>query len=397
MKLSSRAANLTPSITLAISAKAKKMRAEGIDVIGLSAGEPDFDTPDAIKNAAIKALDNGFTKYTPAAGTLELRKAIAEYYKQEYGLPYDFENILVSVGGKGVCYTFMQAVLDPGDEVLIISPYWVSYPSMVELAGGIPVYVETTDATGFLADAKMIEEKITDKTKLLILNSPSNPTGAAYDEKLLAEIAELVIEKDLLVMSDEIYDRIVYDGFEFVPFPKVNEKLLDRCLIANGVSKTYSMTGWRLGWGAGPKEIIQGMTRIQSHANSGTCSFVQSGALEAITGDQDDLSEMLGAFSRRRELILDALSKIKGIEVFNPQGAFYVFPKVCSFFGKSFNGKTIDGSMAMADFLLDEAKVAVVPGVGFGADDYIRLSYATDDDSIIEGVKRIAKALDQLV
>jgi aspartate aminotransferase len=396
MKVSKRAENLSPSMTLAISAKAKQLRAEGVDVIGFGAGEPDFDTPEPIKDAAIESLKSGFTKYVPAAGVLELREAIAEYYREEFGLPYKATNAIVSVGGKGVLYGLMQALLDPGDEALLLTPYWVSYPPMVELAGGVPVYVETTDATGFLATADAIQAKITPKTKLLILNSPSNPTGSAYNREQLAEIAEVVIENDLFVVSDEIYGRIVYEDFEFVPFPAIDERLIDRCLIADGMSKTYSMTGWRLGYGVGPESIIKAMTKIQSHATSGTCSFVQKGGLAGLTGNQDDVSDMLGAFSRRRDMILARLAKIDGVECFSPQGAFYVFPRVSAYYGKQFEGKVIDGSLALADYLLDTAKVAIVPGVAFGADDYIRLSYATDDDSINEGLDRIENALKKL-
>ena len=387
---------LSPSMTLTISAKAKSLRAQGVDVIGLGAGEPDFDTPDNIKEAAIKAINEGFTKYTPAPGIPELREAIAAYYRNEFKLPYKMENTIVSVGGKDVCYTALQALLDPGDEVLILAPYWVSYPSMTTLAGGVPVYVETTDATGFCATPEMIEAKITDRTKLLILNSPSNPTGSAYTRDQLAAIAKLVIEKDLYVLSDEIYGRIVYDGFEFVSFPALNEALLDRVLIADGCSKTFSMTGWRMGYGVGPLDWIKAMSKIQSHSTSGTSSITQKAALQALTVEQDELTDMLGAFARRREMIVNRLKRIEGVECFNPLGAFYAFPRVSSYYGKSFEGKTIDGSLALCDYLLDGAKVAVVPGVAFGADDFIRLSYATDDASIREALDRIEKALAQL-
>ena len=396
MKLSHRASSLSPSMTLAISAKAKQLKAQGVDVIGLGAGEPDFDTPDNIKDAAKKAIDDGFTKYTPAPGIPELRTAVADYYVEEFGLPYEMDNVIVSVGGKDICYTLLQALINPGDEVLILTPYWVSYPAMTTLAGGVPVYVETTDATGFIATAAAIEEKITDKTKLLILNSPSNPTGAAYTREQLAEIAELVIAKDLFVLSDEIYGRIVYDNFEFVPFPAIDERLLERTLIADGWSKTFSMTGWRAGYGVGPIDVIKGMTKIQSHSTSGTSSITQKAALQASTVVQDDLVDMLGAFDRRRRMILKRLNAIEGVDCFTPQGAFYAFPKVSHYYGKTWQGKTIDGSLALCDYLLDEAKVAIVPGVAFGADDYIRLSYATDDHSISKALDRIEKALASL-
>ena len=397
MKLSKRVSALTPSITLAISAKAKKLRSEGVDVIGFGAGEPDFDTPENIKNAAKQALDTGFTKYVPAAGVLDLRTEVAKMYRERYGLDYAAENVIISVGGKGVLYSLMQALIEDGDEVLITTPYWVSYPPMVTLAGGVPVYVETDETTGFTASPEKIAEKITDRTKMLILNSPSNPTGAAYSREQLMAIAELVIEKDIFVCSDEIYDHILYDGFEFVSFPTLDPRLADRCLIANGLAKTYSMTGWRVGYGVGPKEVIGAMTRLQSHANSGTASFAQSGALEALRGDQSTLDVMLSAFAKRRRIIVDRLNGMEGVTCFEPQGAFYVFPKVSSYYGKSFGDKVIDGSLALSDYLLDEAKVAVVPGIGFGADDFIRLSYATDEESIVKGLDRIETALKKLV
>lgn len=396
MKLSDRAGSLTPSITLAVTAKAKKLRAQGKDVIGFGAGEPDFDTPDFIKDAAKDAINDGFTKYCPAAGILELRQAVADYYMEEHGLDYAAENVIVSVGGKDVCYNAMQALLNPGDEVLVISPYWVSYPSMITLAGGKSVYVPTTQETGFLATPQMLQKYTTDKTKLLILNSPSNPTGGAYNKEELAAIAEFVIENDLFVISDEIYDRIVYDGFEFVSFPTIDERLKERTLIANGWSKTYSMTGWRAGFGVGPADFIAGMVKIQSHSTSGTSSITQKAALAAMQGNQDDLSEMLGAFSRRRELIISRLNAMKDVECFMPQGAFYAFPNVSAYYGKSFEGRTITGSVELCEFLLDDQMVAVVPGAAFGADDFVRLSYATDDKSISEGLDRIEKALAKL-
>jgi aspartate aminotransferase len=397
MKLSDRAGALTPSITLAVSAKAKQMRANGEDVVGFGAGEPDFDTPDGIKDAAKKAIDEGFTKYTPASGILELRTAVADYYNKTYGLDYAAENVIVSVGGKDVCYTFMQALLNPGDEVLMPTPYWVSYPSMIHLAGGKMVLVETDDSTGFLASPQMLADKITDKTKLLILNSPSNPTGSAYTVKQLEEIADLVIEKDLFVMSDEIYDRIVYDNFKFVSFPAIKPGLAERTLIANGWSKTYSMTGWRAGFGVGPAQLIGGMIKIQSHSTSGTSSITQKAALEATLGDQSAIAVMGEAFARRRKMIVRRLNDMPGITCFNPQGAFYVFPNVSHYYGKSYNGKTIDGSVALCEYLLDAVKVAAVPGAAFGADDYIRLSYATDDETIAKGLDRIAQALGDMV
>lgn len=397
MKLSNRSSSLSPSITLAVSAKAKKLRAEGVDVIGFGAGEPDFDTPENIKNAAKEAIDSGFTKYTPAAGILELREAVANYYKEEFSLPYKAQNVIVSVGGKDVCYTLMQALLDPGDEVLLIAPYWVSYVPMTTLAGAKPVIVETTDRTGFLATPEMIKEKITDKTKLLVLNSPSNPTGAAYTRDQLKDLAQVVIENDIFVLSDEIYGRIVYEDFKFHSFPSIDEKLLERTLIADGWSKTYSMTGWRAGYGVGPEELVSGMIKIQSHSTSGTSSITQKAALEALTGDQDDLVDMLGAFARRREMIVERLNEMEGVECFNPQGAFYVFPKVSQYYGKTANGKVIEGSVALCEYLLDEEKIAIVPGAAFGADDYIRLSYATDDESIEEGLNRLEKGLTKLV
>ena len=362
MKLSDRAASLTPSITLAVSAKAKKMRAMGEDVIGFGAGEPDFDTPDPIKDAAKQAIDEGFTKYCPAAGILELREAVADYYALEHGLDYKGDNVIISVGGKDICYNMMQALLNPGDEVLVISPYWVSYPSMITLAGGKAVYVPTDETTGFLATPEMLQKYTTDKTRLLILNSPSNPTGGAYNREQLEQIAKFVIKNDLYVLSDEIYDRIIYEGFEFVSFPTVDSGLKERTLIANGWSKTFSMTGWRAGFGVGPAELVAGMINIQSHSTSGTSSITQKAALAASLGNQDELADMLGAFARRRELIIGRLNQIKGVQCFMPQGAFYAFPKVSDYYGKSFQGKKIVGSVDLCEFFLEDQKVAVVPG-----------------------------------
>jgi aspartate aminotransferase len=394
MAISQRAKNTAPSPTLAITSKAKAMKAEGIDVISFGAGEPDFDTPQNIKDVAIKALEAGVTKYTPTSGTPELKKAICAKLKRDNGLDYEPSQIIVSNGAKHSIYNAVLALCNPGDEVIIPAPYWVSYPEMVKLADGIPVYVNTDESTGFKMTPDMLKSAITPKTKILILNSPSNPTGAVYNRSEIEKIAEIAAANGFYVISDEIYEKIIYDGNEHVSIASIGPEIKKLTITVNGLSKSHSMTGWRLGYIAAEQEIVAGMTRIQDNTTSNPVSFVQAGAVEALTGPQDSVEEMRKAFDERRKVIVDGLNAIPGIICPNPGGAFYVFPNISGLIGKSYEGKTITGSGSFADYLLNgDAKVAVIPGLGFGADQNVRLSYATSMANIEKGLDRIAKAV----
>src|SRR3972149_6270445 len=375
--LSNRAKSLKPSPTLAINAKAKSMQAQGIQVISFGAGEPDFDTPENIKVAAKKAIDDGFTKYTPVGGIDELKDAIIKKFQRDNGLTYKRSEVLVSCGGKHSFYNLAQAIFDQGDEVIVPAPYWVSYPPMVALANGIPVIVETTEKNEFKITPDELKRAITPKTKALIINSPSNPTGSAYTKKELEKIAEIAISQDFFVISDEIYEKIVYDGFEFVSIASLSEEMKKRTIIVHGVAKTYAMTGWRIGYTAGSEEIISAMNNIQSQSTSNPTSIAQKASVEALMGPQNEVEKMVSAFGQRRNYIVDRLNKIQGVSCYKPMGAFYVFPNFSSYYGKSYQAKKIENSTHLADYFLDVAKVAVVPGVEFGADPFERLSYAT--------------------
>ena len=396
MAISERAKNVSPSPTLAITAKAKQMKAEGIDVISFGAGEPDFDTPENIKTAAIKSLQAGFTKYTPTSGIDELKDAIVRKFAGDNGLEYQKSQVVVSIGAKHSIYNAVLAVVNPGDEVIIPSPYWVTYPEQAKLAGGTAVYVQTDESTGFVAAADMIAKAVTPKTRLLILNSPSNPTGGVYSRKQLLQIADLAVSKSFYVLSDEIYEKIIYDGNEHVSIASLGPQIKKLTITVNGFSKSYSMTGWRLGYAAAEPDIAGAMSRIQDHSTSNPVSFAQKGAVEALTGPQDDMKRMVAEFDDRRKVIVERLNKIPGITCVMPRGAFYVFPNMSGLVGKSWNGGTITDSDGLAQYLLDEAKVAVVPGTGFGAPNYMRLSYATSMQAIQTGLDRIAEAVSRL-
>lgn len=394
MAISERAKNTAPSPTLAITSKAKAMKADGIDVISFGAGEPDFDTPQNVKDAAIKALEAGVTKYTPSSGTPELKKAICAKLKKDNGLDYEVSQIIVSNGAKHSIYNAVLALCNPGDEVIIPAPYWVSYPEMVKLADGKPVYVQTTESTGFKMTPDMLKDAITPKTKILILNSPSNPTGAVYDRSEIEQIAKIAVENNIYVISDEIYEKIMYDGNQHVSIASLGDDIKKLTITVNGLSKSHSMTGWRVGYIAAEQEIVAGMTRIQDNTTSNPVSFVQAGAVEALTGPQDSVEEMRKAFDERRKVIVDGLCAIPGITCPNPGGAFYVFPNISGLIGRSYGGKTIADADSFADYLLNgDAKVAVIPGTGFGAPQNIRLSYATSMANIEKGIDRIAKAV----
>jgi len=394
--LSNRAKSLKPSPTLAINAKAKSMQAQGIHVISFGAGEPDFDTPENIKQAAKKALDEGFTKYTPVGGIDELKDAIIKKFQRDSGLSYKRSEILVSCGGKHSFYNLAQAIFDQGDEVIIPAPYWVSYPPMVALANATPVIVETTEKNDFKITPEELKKAITPKTKALIINSPSNPTGSAYTKKELEKIAEIGISKNSFVISDEIYEKIVYDGFQFTSIASLNDEIKKRTIIVHGVAKTYAMTGWRIGYTAGSEEIISAMNNIQSQSTSNPTSIAQKASVEALAGLQDEVGKMVSAFGQRRNYIVDRLNKIPGVSCYKPVGAFYVFPNFSSYYGKSYQGKKIENSTHLAGYFLDVARVAVVPGVEFGADPFERLSYATSMEDIKEGLNRIEEALKKL-
>ena len=398
--ISQRAKKIKPSPTLAVSARAKAMKAKGIDVVGFGAGEPDFDTPDHIKKAAIRALESGFTKYTPESGIDELRDAVCVKFKRDQGLHYERAQTIVSVGGKQCLFNLFQAVLNPGDEIIILAPYWVSYVDMALLAGAKPVIVNTSEKRNFVAKASDIEKAVTAKTKLLVVNSPSNPSGVAYPASELKKIAALAKEHDLLIVSDEIYEKIIYDGFEFCSIAQFSKDAYERTVIVNGVSKTYSMTGWRIGYAAGPKDLIAACAKIQGQSTSNPTSFAQKGAVEALNGSQEDVEKMRKAFDERRRYIVDRLNAMPHITCNLPQGAFYVLPNFNSYIGKSYtkDGKRvkINNDLDLSEYLLAESLVAVVPGSAFGAEGYLRLSYATSMEQIKKGLDRIEQAIKAL-
>ena len=399
--LSLRAIQAAPSPTLAITAKANALKAQGKDVISFGAGEPDFDTPQNVKDAAVAALARGDTKYTPSSGTVALKDAIIAKLKRDNGLTYGRAEIIVSCGAKHSIYNLMQAMLNPGDEVIVPAPYWVSYPEQVKLADGIPVIVPATEASGFLTSAAEIEAHLTPKTKLVIINSPSNPTGAVYTPQQLRDISDLCVGRGIYLMSDEIYEKILYTGAEFVSPASFSEAAKKLTITINGFSKAHSMTGWRLGYAAADLDIVAAMSKIQDQSTSNPTSIAQAGGVEALNGPQDAVETMRLAFQERRDVIVPALNTIPGIHCLNPQGAFYVFPNVSAIYGKSWTPegdapRTIGGSDDFAAYLLEKYEVAVIPGSGFGADGNIRLSYATSMDNIQRGIARIAEAVQAL-
>ncbi|HWP92291.1 MAG TPA: pyridoxal phosphate-dependent aminotransferase [Thermodesulfobacteriota bacterium] len=396
MRLAARAEKLKPSATLAITAKAKALKAQGIDVVGFGAGEPDFDTPDNIKDRAIKAIKEGFTKYTAVGGIDELKNAIIYRLKEDHALQYDKAEIIVSCGAKHTLYNLSQVLFEDGDEVIIPSPYWVSYPEQVSLAGGTPVIIETEEEAGFKIDPDKLKKLITPRTKALILNYPSNPTGATYNEEELKDIVNIAMNSGLIIISDEIYEKILYDGLTHTPVAKLGEEVKKSTILVNGVSKSYSMTGWRIGFAAGDKKIIGAMNNLQGQSTSNPVSISQIAAVEAFQGSQEEVKKMAMEFEKRKNYIVKRLSDIPGFKCFNPQGAFYVFPNISRFYRKKHNGKEIKNSVDFTEFLLEEAKVAVVPGIEFGSDNHIRISYATSMDEIKKGIDRVEKAVEKL-
>ncbi len=394
--LSERARKIKPSPTLAIDSKAKSMKASGIDVISFGVGEPDFDTPENIKEAAAKAMKDGFTKYTAVGGIDALKDAIIEKLEKDNGISYTRGEIIVSCGAKHSLYNIAQAVYGPGDEVIIPSPYWVSYPDQVILNEATPVFVPTHESDSFTVRPEALKERISPKTRALILNSPSNPTGMIYDRKALERIGELALKHNFFIVSDEIYEKLIYDGSEHVSIASVDKEVREKTIVVNGLSKSHAMTGWRIGYAAGPAEIVKAMTNIQSQSTSNPNSITQKAAVEALTGPQDFIARMRAEFDARRRYLVDALNRIDGLSCMMPAGAFYAFPNTSNLYGRRFNGREIASSSDLALYLLEEANVAVVPGSAFGDDAYIRLSYATSLDDIRRGVERIREALGRL-
>lgn len=394
--LSDRAAKIKPSPTLSMDAKAKAMKAGGLDIVNFGVGEPDFDTPDNIKEAAIRAIKDGFTKYTPVGGIVELKDAIIEKFLADNNLRYKREEIIVSCGAKHSLYNIAQALLSPGDEVLIPAPYWVSYPDQVLLNDATPVFIKTFEADSFMVKPEALASSITRRTKALILNSPSNPTGLTYDRVTLEKIAEIILKHDLLVISDEIYEKLTYDNFTHVSIASLDDAVKAKTVVVNGLSKSYAMTGWRIGFAAGPSEVIKAMTTIQSQSTSNPTSIAQKAAVEALKGPQDFIQIMRAEFDRRRKFLVSELNAVPGMRCLTPTGAFYAFPDTSALYGKSVDGKAISSSSDLALYLLEEAMVGLVHGGAFGDDGHIRLSYATSVDEIKKGVGRIKEAVSKL-
>ncbi|HOP39595.1 MAG TPA: pyridoxal phosphate-dependent aminotransferase [Geobacteraceae bacterium] len=397
MKLADRVHRIQPSPTLVIDAKAKALKAEGIDIIGFGAGEPDFDTPTNIKEAGKQAIDAGHTRYTPVGGTDELKDAIIAKLSRDNGLEFGRDQISVACGAKHSLYNISQALVQEGDEVIIPAPYWVSYPDQVLLAGGTPVFIHTNEKTSFKITPEQLAKAVTPRTKVLILNSPCNPTGSAYSREELQEIGKVCLKHDFIIISDDIYENLLYDGIPFFNIASAVPELIPRTIVVNGVSKTYAMTGWRIGYAAGPREIIAAITKLQSQSTSNPSSVAQKATVEALNGTQDAVAMMRTEFEKRRTYIVDRLNAIEGFNCFRSTGAFYAFPNVSAIFGKTFSGKAITNSTELAAYFLDEARVAVIPGIAFGADNYIRLSYATSMENIRTGLDRIESAVKDLL
>ena len=398
--LADRLKTLAPSSTLAVQAKARELRRRGVDVISFGAGEPDFDTPERIKQAAIQAMRRGQTKYTEVGGVPELRAAVCAKFKRDNGLAYEPADVLVSCGAKHTLFNLAVAMLNPGDEVLVPSPFWVSYPEQTRLVGAVPVAVPTSETTGFDLDPERLRAAVTPRTKVIILNSPNNPTGAVFSPASLAAVGKLALERDLFVVSDECYEALTFEG-RHASIAALGPEIKARTLVVNTCSKAYAMTGWRIGFAAGPRELIAAMTDIQSQVTSNPSSIAQWAAVEALIGPQDEVAKMAGEFDRRRRLIVQRLNALPGVSCVMPRGAFYVFANVSRLFGRTWKtagGTTtiLKSSLDVTAFLLEEARVAVVPGLDFGSDDHVRLSYATSDALITDGLARMAAALGRL-
>lgn len=396
MKLSKKALAIAPSITLKITAMAKEMRDQGKDVIGFGAGEPDMDTPEYIKEAAKKAIDDGFTKYTDARGILELREAVCGRLKRKFDLNYDPDQIVISNGGKHALGNAFHAILNSGDECIIISPYWVSYPELIKMAGGVPVFANAYVENNFEPKEEDIRKVITEKTAAIIVNSPSNPCGCVYSRETLEMIANIAKELDIYVIADEIYDELTYSGKQHISFPTISEDAYNRTVLVNGLSKAYSMTGWRMGYTACDKTLAKVMASYQSHATSNPCSVTQKASVAAMNGPQDDLAKMIAEYEVRRDMMYELINKMKGVSCLKPEGAFYVMMNIKDIKGKSINGRVITDSVEFSSMLLEDSLVAVVPGAAFGADDFVRLSYATSRENIEKGLARVAEYLERV-
>ena len=388
--------SIAPSVTLKINAMAAQLREKGQDIISLGAGEPDFDTPAFIRDAAKAALDAGETRYTAASGTPALRRSVCDFLRREKGLTYRPDQVLICTGAKQALLNAFVAMLNPGDEVILPAPCWVSYPEMIAMAGGKAVWVEATEAEGFVPPIERIRAAVTERTKAILLNSPNNPTGAVWTREQLLAVGQLAVEKDIYLISDEIYDQLVYDGAEAVSVASLSPAIYARTLMVTGWSKAYAMTGWRLGYAAGPKALIAAMGAYQSHATGNPNAIAQAAGLAALEGDQRCVREMAAAFARRREMVLSLLAEMPYVSAFRPQGAFYVLLNVKELMGKRIGGREIHGSVELAEMLLEYAQIAVVPGAPFGAEGYVRLSYAAADDRLREAMRRLRAFLLQL-
>jgi len=394
--LSQKIKKIQPSATLSITAKAKQLKSQGVKVINFGAGEPDFDTPQNIKQKCIEALNKGLTKYTPTAGVPELKQAIIEKLKKENNLEYTSDEVIICCGAKHAIFNAVCVLVDDGDEVLVPSPYWVSYPEMVNFAGGKLVAIPTDEKTNFKITAELLKKYITDKTKLLILNYPSNPTGMTYTKEELEELAKVLVEHQIYCISDEIYEKLVYDGLKHISIASLGQEIKKLTITVNGLSKAYSMTGWRVGYACGPKEIISAMNNLQDHSTSNITTFVQYASIEAIKNSDQFVSMMYNEFVKRRDYIVEEINKMPYLKTTKPQGAFYVWVNIKELKGKKYKDQLITDSLKLAELLLLEAKVAVIPGSPFGDDDYIRLSYATSLEDIKEGVENIKNFVSQV-
>ena len=393
--ISEKAKAVSPSPTLALDAKYKQMKKDGIPVVGFGAGEPDFNTPDNIKAAAVKAIENNITKYTPASGTIELKNAICKKFKDDLGLDYGVENIVVSNGGKHSLTNVFMTICDPGDEVIIPAPYWVSYPEMVKMAGGVPKFINTTEESEFKFTPAEFEAAITPRTRALVLNSPSNPTGMVYTADVLKEIADIAVKHNIYVVMDEIYEKLVYEG-TYTNIATLGEDIKNLTIIVNGMAKSYAMTGWRIGYTASNAAVAKAMSNIQSHGTSNPNSIAQAASVEALLGDQSSVSVMKAEYIKRRDYMVERINSINGISCLKPNGAFYIFMNVRDLLGKEHYGKMINTASELCDDILDRALVAMVPSDGFGIDGYVRLSYATSMENIVEGLDRIEKYINNL-
>lgn len=391
MILSKKAMEISPSLTLAITAKAKKMKADGIDVIGFGAGEPDFNTPKNIQDAAIKAIQQGLTRYTAASGIVELKEAIIKKLKEDNNLTYKTSQIIISTGAKQCLANVFQAILNPGDEVIVGIPYWVSYPELIQLADGVPVFADSEESNAFKLTVEALEKVVTEKTKAIIINSPNNPTGTVYTKGELEALANFAKEKELLIISDEIYEKLLYGEEGHISIASLSEDAYNRTIVINGVSKAYAMTGWRIGYAAASEKITSLMSNIQSHTTSNPCSISQYASVEALNGDQSEVEAMKKEFKARRDFMVDKINSINNLSCVKPEGAFYVMVNISKLLNKEVDGKLIKDSLSFSDLLLEKEKVAVIPGIAFGVDNFIRLSYATSMDNIKNGLDRIER------